>query len=496
MDVIHPIGQAWRRDIDVPLIHWGYAPPRVPCDTDAWSRSGFLCFGNEKDLTVSPTVLHRRRGLRSLSCLSPEAWHPKSRPGRQVFVSTRRVFCALALLAASSFGALALDALATTPIVVAPPMPAPSYLQAVTDPLFSTGFTRVTDPGRQLAAGFSCERAYCRHRYSSTQAWNADQSLLAINNGCNGICFLDGRTYEPAFHRRMNDDCKWHPRDPALMICMSLQEIYTWAPRSNAFTIIYAPTDYAHLQFGPYKGNPSLDGSRLVVVASNSAGALVAFAYDLSTLRKHPDIDLGKLRGTNAYCGISPSGRYVYCFHKMDDETEDTYVFTVDGVQVQHWTEHHRPGHGDMTIDDDGKDVYVGISKADPDKWHVIMRRLEDGRVTDLAPAGYGTHVSTRNINRPGWAFISYEGSHSKVVGSSGYAPFYQEVVALRIDGSGEVRRIAQTRNVKSDYYSETHASPSPDASQVIWSSNWGEAGGPVADYVSRLSWPQPSFRE
>ena len=58
------------------------------------------------------------------------------------------------------------------------------------------------------------------------------------------------------------------------------------------------------------------------------------------------------------------------------------------------------------------------------------------------------------------------------------------------------LRRIAQTRNAKSDYYSETHASPSPDASQVIWSSNWGESGGPVADYISRPSWPESSSRE
>jgi hypothetical protein len=405
----------------------------------------------------------------------------------------RTLFCVASLLAASGFGALAFDKLRTIQIVVAPPMPRPAYLQAMTDPLFGTDFTRVTEPGRLLAPGISCKSAYCRHRYSSTQAWNADQSLLAINNGCNGICFLDGRTYEPAFHRPVNDDCKWHPTDPALMICISRHEVYTWAPRSNVTTIVYAPQDYANLQFGPYKGNPSRDGNRLVVLATNTAGALVAFAYDLSAKKKYPDINLGTLPGTNAYCGISPSGRYIYCFHRMDDATEVTYIFTLDGVQVQHWTEHHRPGHGDMTIDEDGSDVYVGISKADPDKWHVIKRRLEDGKVTDLAPAGYGTHASTRNINRPGWVFVSYEGSYSKVLGSLGYAPFYQEVVALRIDGSGETRRIAQTRNTKSDYYSETHASPSPDASQVVWSSNWGEPGGPVADYVSRLSWPESS---
>jgi len=44
----------------------------------------------------------------------------------------------------------------------------------------------------------------------------------------------------------------------------------------------------------------------------------------------------------------------------------------------------------------------------------------------------------------------------------------------LRIDGSGELRRVLQTRNIKYDYWNETHASPSPDGSQIIWSSNWG----------------------
>jgi hypothetical protein len=95
-----------------------------------------------------------------------------------------------------------------------------------------------------------------------------------------------------------------------------------------------------------------------------------------------------------------------------------------------------------------------------------------------------------RNINRPDWVFLTYAGEYSEVVTHPNWAPFYQEVVALRVDGSGEIRRIVQTRNERYDYWSETHASPSPDGSQIIWSSNWGEAGGPVADYVARLSWP------
>ena len=149
-----------------------------------------------------------------------------------------------------------------------------------------------------------------------------------------------------------------------------------------------------------------------------------------------------------------------------------------------------------MTIDADGHDVYVGVSKSDPDKYHIIKRRLIDGEVTDLAPYGDGNHVSARNINLPGWVFVSYSSRYFQTVGRTGWAPFYQEVVALKIDGSGEIRRIAQNRNALHDYWSETHASPSPDGTQVIWSSNWGRAGGPVADYVTRLSWPDDPPRD
>lgn len=347
-----------------------------------------------------------------------------------------------------------------------------------------------------MPGGVFCKLAYCTHRYSSSQAWNADQSLLLITNGCSGFCFLDGQTHVPLFQRPTSSECEWHPTDARLMICVSGRAIYTWAPRSDTKTIVFVGDDYHDLRFGPNKGNPSRDGSRLVVRAATKSGTLIAFAFDISTKTRFADIRLTDLPGINGYCSISPSGRYIFCSQKLSGGIEEGYVFTVDGAQLQHWTDHHRPGHGDMTVDVDGSDVYVGISKDNPDKFHIIKRRLADGKVTDLAPYGEGQHASLRNINLPGWVFVSYGGNSSEVSGQSGRAPFYQEVVALRIDGSGEVRRIAQTRNPKHDYWSETHASPSPDGSQVIWSSNWGRPGGAVADYVTRLSWSETSPKQ
>jgi hypothetical protein len=280
------------------------------------------------------------------------------------------------------------------------------------------------------------------------------------------------------------------------MVCVTGQRISQWTPRRNTEDVIIELGTYRELQFGPNKGNLSWDGSRIVVRATTREGALVAFAADLSTRQIYPAIDLTRIPGKNSYCGISPLGTYIFCQQGLADLTDQAFVFGVDGSLKQSWTEHHRPAHGDMTVDSDGQEVYVGISKSAPDKYQVIKRRLQDGLVTALAPYGEAQHASTRSIRRPGWVFLSYAGNPLALTGRLGVAPFAQEVIALKIDGSGEFRRIAHTVNTPSDYWSETHASPSPDGSQVIWSSNWGTRGGPVFDFVSRVDWADWDRRE
>lgn len=231
--------------------------------------------------------------------------------------------------------------------------------------------------------------------------------MLVITKGCADLCFLDGRTYEPLFARRVSryHDCKWHPHDPDKMICVRRTGVDLWAPRTNAWTAVFRPAGYSQLEFGPYKGNPSHDGNMIALRARNAQQELVAFAYHIGIKHKFPDIPLSKPTGANLYVTISASGRYIFVSQLTADGKEPAYVFTVDGALVQHWPEHHRPGHGDMAIDADGTDVYVGVSKSPPDEFHVIKRRLKDGKVTSLIPYGDANHVSARNIRWPGWVF-------------------------------------------------------------------------------------------
>lgn len=149
----------------------------------------------------------------------------------------------LAVIGAGS-SVLADDKLSLARVLTTPPMPEPGYLEPATDPVFGTPFTRVTDPGRQMAPGLVCGQAYCTHRYSSSQAWNADQSLVLIANGCSGLCFLDGQSYKPLFHRNIPNECEWHPTDPKEMICVNGNEIYLWAPVTEAKTQVFVSNEY------------------------------------------------------------------------------------------------------------------------------------------------------------------------------------------------------------------------------------------------------------
>jgi hypothetical protein len=364
--------------------------------------------------------------------------------------------------------------------------PLPDYLVPFKDPVSGLTTVRITKPGK-LGNGVKCSSSHCGHRYSSAQVWNADQSLLLLASGCGGLCFLDGQSYQPLFHRPQTRDCEWTPDEPSLMICVGERDISFWNPRTDKTDVLYAAEGYHDLEFGPGKGNSSLDGARIAVRALREDGMLVVFAFDLKARRKYEDIDLDRIAGENSYCSISPSGENIVCFQSVHNGDQHAFIFGVDGRPVQAWQENHRPGHGDIVADAEGDEYLIGVSKSAPDKYKIIKRRLSDGFVVALMEYGTATHVSTRSTQAQDWAIVSYEGDPEEVAKHPRWAPYARQIIALAVDGSGEVIKIAQTNNVKTDYHSEAHGSASPDGSQIIWSSNWGVPGGPVYDFVTRL---------
>ncbi len=409
------------------------------------------------------------------------------------WVTRRRWLCraASAGAAVAGVGLPGPSLVADEPAAV-PPLPLPGYLESCLDPAFGSRITRITGkPGTPIpgvAGGLWAEVA--RHRYSKVPAWNCNQSLLLLGRHQerpSGL-FLDGSTYQPLFggDNSPGTEETWHPKDPDVMFFVKAGVLGEWNVRAGVTTVIATFSRHEDLHFGPWEGNFSRDGTRVVLTGLRD-GRPAAFAYDLAEGRAWPDLPLKDCKVD--WLSISPSGRYMVLNGAVTSKRGDqTQVFDLDGKKVGPlWEEYGRPSHYDLTLDHEGEEVAVGVSKSEPDEGRVIMRRLKDGRVTVLTSGGYASHTSARNVGLPGWVFVTYQ--HI----GPGWPPYWGEVVMVKLDGSRTVRRIAHLRTNHRDYLTESHAVPSPDGRRVLWCSNWGaKSARPIATFVAEVSASQP----
>ena len=362
----------------------------------------------------------------------------------------------------------------------------PGYLQPITDSVFGSRVTRITgDPGEPVPNLDARWDAVARHHYSKDAAWNCDQSLLFLgrHHGFPSMLFLDGATYEPLFGRNNSPgtEVRWHAKWPAVMVFVKDNQIGLWNVQKDETQIIETFADYSDFHIGPWEGNLSLD-SRVIVVNAQKAGERVAFAYDLEKKQKWPNLALSGM--TVDWVSASASGNFIVLNGQLAEEKGDqTQVYDLEGRKVGDlWPEYGRPSHYDLTLDENGDDIAVGVSKSKPDDGRVIKRGLRDGRVTVLTSGGYAGHASARNVKRPGWANVTYQTRNPN------WPPYWDEVLAVKLDGSMEVQRIAHLHTRVTDYLTEAHAVPSPDGKRVLWASNWEAASGrPIGAYVAVL---------
>lgn len=349
-----------------------------------------------------------------------------------------------------------------------PGLALPAYLAPMIDPVFGTLVTRITgDPGSPVPGLASREWAdVARHAYSKVSAWNADASLLVLHLGeivtGRELLFLEGATYRPLFARRARGEHRWHSSEPDTLFYLDGDEFGRWHPRDDRRDIIQRFPGYSRLRFGPGEGNLSWSGRWLVAAGRDPTGKTVAFAFDIVQRKKFPDLDLDGVRLD--WAGISPLGNFVVvnadAFTALEDNTQ---VYDREGRKVGAlWAEYGRPSHYELTVDENGDEVAVGVSKSPPDNGRVIKRRLRDGAITVLTAGGYASHTSARNVRRPGWAYITYHAHDGQ------WPPYRDEVVAVKLDGSLAVERLAHLHTFRKDYPTEAHAVPSPDGRRVL----------------------------
>lgn len=378
-----------------------------------------------------------------------------------------------------------------------PSVAKPSYLSPIIDPTFQTQITRIVgDPGTTInfaRGGTGTWGSDARHHYNEDQPWNADSSLIAVQNEAGGsprVVYLNGSTYQPefgicpAYSSAVYDD-RWHPNLPNVRINRNNKIELSWWDVVNCTKLRswILPFDATM----DSESGPSRDGT---MYALGNSTSIFVVRMDPLPGKVGPALDVSNC-GLSSGCAIghiaiSPSGTYVTVHYDGDHPR----VFDVDPTTLA-LTPHSYPvgtpecsghdplkgyiydlGHWDQNLDDNGDDVMVGQKRS----WctspsnigQIVMVRLKDGAVTSLIPTDTASsyHISCRNLNRPGWCYASFWPGAGRA--------FNDEIIAAKLDGSKTVQRFIHTHTDTTNCYRcESHPSPSRDGLRVIFASSW-----------------------
>jgi hypothetical protein len=392
----------------------------------------------------------------------------------------------------------------------------PGYLSPVILPPFDTEITRIADdPGQSMLNISGTWGTDARHHYSKDQPWNSNGTLIALqNNASPSTLFLDGETYEPKYGKCSNypsGDDRWHPSTlhPNERIIANATSL-SWfdvagCTKTRSWTLPISVNN-----FGPSEGNPSQDG-RFALLADATRMFVVDMdpqppyaSYPATRIGPVTDFsDCGLSSCTLDWVSISPSGKYAVVSYSGDyvrvyDINPNTLALTPRPMATIYPGCHgtaargfiYDVGHADMALNpfDNNEDVIVGQEHCGNSGetisgkliGGVMMVRLKDGAITPLTDPtneAYPHHVSTRNLDRSGWAYVGYYPEDG--------ARFNDEIIAVKLDGSGDVQRFAQKRSIYSGCYRcESHAVPSRDGRRVLFASNWDDSSGPIQAYI------------
>jgi hypothetical protein len=380
---------------------------------------------------------------------------------------------------------------APSAMVSMPSVPRPDYLKPVTDSKLGTSVVRVSD-----RAAFGSNLQELRHVYSKNQPWNADESYLLLNFKY-PAALLDGRTYKFLRWVHQPSQSVWSNVNPSLMygtIANTNQFVKLNVAKGDDYTVLHQFREYDRIDFGAWEGNLS-NNDRYAALVGMKAGKLDFLVYDLQndTVKSRKTQPQGTTisNGNGAIINnisMSQSGKYVVVQYNKQGHGVHRGIHLLDrSLKFVRQLSGRGGSHFDACIDTQGAESIV---VTDDTTSALVSVQYATGKKTTLLPASksnYNIHVSCRNINRPGWAYISEFTGDIDPANPNAVKPTPDRTFALKIDGSGKIDQFTPPHNSPNKAYERQPQSvPNRDGTKVLFASDWGEPSDPVYTYVSQ----------
>lgn len=379
---------------------------------------------------------------------------------------------ALALTSITVFAAPDLSKLPThrNPISMAA-LERPPLHDSVAEPVYGTRIRRITDATQVWGV------SRLRHYYSKRNPFNADLSLAIMMASDGNHWLFDAQDWKPIKKLPVSPKAEvhWHPDNADMAFVLDygsssgLSRMYWLNLRTGEGRVLLDLEKYGFKNAsGKMEGNPD---KKMTVYAV--AGETTHDKTSMALV----DIQDGKVLASRRidpawvrdWISVSPSGKFIVTMGKTRSRIFDRKLHLI------HELPKGSHGHGDLCLAEDGREalVFDGADLTLNGKRNINIAWLDTGKVDIGTRIGWSAtpHVSCRNMKFPGWALISTQGKGRR----SDYPNLDSEIFWLKLDGSGEIRRVAHHRSSreKGGYFAEQHATSDPTGRWILFASNW-----------------------
>jgi len=355
----------------------------------------------------------------------------------------------------------------------------PAYLGVYADPTFGTEVIRISDNHEE------------RHNYSSRSAWSSDGGLIFLGFGSANRSVRDGRTYAildadeggaNTYNPYYTEPLLGWGRDGANT---GLRH-YSVNPSTGVISItkfvnILSLGGYSAMSLTGLQGAQDNLDRYVPYVWKKSNGDHGLGIFDLVSDTIHAERTMGNSGSSlgNLWdnCGVSQTGQWAW-FTATPDGTATTqgmWTYPIDLSTGSRRQALNREQHCDWARNAAGQDRFIywdsNVTSFDP---------ATGTKTVLLANVPGNTHISGRNVFRPGWVYISQSGTGLTNPGGG-------TVFALDIDDPGAAEVYCHNHHTQAlGYSSELHGCPSPDGTKVAFATSW-ESGGIIYCYVAGM---------
>jgi hypothetical protein len=343
----------------------------------------------------------------------------------------------------------------------------PGYLQTTRDPTFGGYITRISKTD-----GW-------RNTYAKNAAWNADGSRAAFFGYGNRL--LDGETFEDLGSLSgLPGRPIWSNVDPDIIWGTNNGDNRLKRFNVRTRTTTYrAFSGYSEVELGNGEGNISDNDRYIGLIGYPTTGGIQCLMYDSQSDQV---LGTGSLGAEPDWLSTSPTGQWIVVRYKAagTGQTNGFWLFDRQCRRVRQLAP--EASHADFARLADGTELLVHHRSAG----RITARQLSADRTWDLLSGSAFTtgHVSGRAIDMWGWVFLSNHAYSS--TGTKGF----DQIVAVKTDGSGQVRVFAHARTIQPIgsyvYDASTHAVPNRDGTKVMWGGRWNNSGG-LYSYVVQM---------